>query len=295
MASDSWFQSAVVYQIYPLSFLDSNHDGRGDLRGIIEKLDYLNGGAEALGINAIWLSPIYQSPLADFGYDVSNYCDINPIFGTLADFEELVKQAHQRGIKIIMDFVPNHTSNQHPWFIESASSRTNPKRDWYLWRDGGPEGTLPNNWLSVFGGSGWEFDQKTHQYYFHSFLKEQPDLNWHNPQVREAMKDSLRFWLQKGVDGFRVDAVHWLGKDPALRDDPPNHEFAPGKDSPYNQLIHRYSQGHEEIHKILKEFCGVLWSFLKRTWSPKSMPTLPRWLNITAPATARFILPLILI
>ena len=184
----TWWQHAVIYEIYPRSFQDSNGDGIGDLNGILKRLDYL----VLLGVDAIWISPIYPSPMADFGYDVADYCGIDPIFGTIQDFDRLLAEAHRRGLKVILDFVPNHTSDQHPWFLESRSSRDNPKRDWYLWRD------QPNNWLSNFGGSGWEYDEKTGQYYYHSFLKQQPDLNWRNPDVKAAMFDALRFWLQQG-------------------------------------------------------------------------------------------------
>src|SRR5438105_2505876 len=176
--------------------MDSNGDGTGDLAGITRRLDYL----QWLAIDAIWISPIFPSPMADFGYDVSNYTDIDPIFGTLADFHELLERAHERNIRVILDFVPNHTSDQHPWFVESRSSRTNPRRDWYIWREPGPDGGPPNNWLASFGGSGWTFDPRTQQYYYHAYLKEQPDLNWRNPSVQDAMYDVLRFWFARGVD-----------------------------------------------------------------------------------------------
>lgn len=201
--STGWWQSAVIYQIYPRSFQDSNGDGIGDLRGIEERLDYL----VELGIDAIWISPIYPSPMADFGYDVANYVDVDPRFGTLADFDRLLAKAHAHGIKVILDFVPNHTSDRHPWFLESRASRQSPKRDWYIWRDPAPSGGPPNNWISDFGGSAWEWDEATGQYYYHAFLKEQPDLNWRNPAVRQAMGDVLRFWFARGVDGFRIDVL----------------------------------------------------------------------------------------
>src|SRR5690349_9054558 len=198
-----WWQRAVIYQIYPRSFQDSNGDGIGDLRGILQRLDYL----ESLGVNAVWLSPIYPSPMDDFGYDVSDYVGIHPMFGTMADFDELSAAMKRRSMKLILDFVPNHTSDRHPWFEASRSSRSSAHRDWYLWRDPAPDGGPPNNWLSQFGGSAWKLDEATGQYYYHAFLESQPDLNWRNPAVRAAMHDVLRFWLNRGVDGFRVDVL----------------------------------------------------------------------------------------
>ena len=190
-----WWQTGVIYQIYPRSFQDSNGDGVGDLSGILSRLDYLHW----LGVNALWLSPIFPSPMADFGYDVSNYTDIHPLFGTLEDFDALLTAAHRLRLKVLLDYVPNHTSDQHPWFLESCSSRTNPRREWYLWRDPGPDGAPPNNWRSVFGGGAWQWDEHTGQYYIHTYLKEQPDLNWRNPDVQRAMFSVLRFWLRRGV------------------------------------------------------------------------------------------------
>ena len=207
----TWWREAVVYQIYPRSFLDTDGDGVGDLPGVTQRLDYLAD----LGVDALWLSPIYRSPMADFGYDVADYCDIDPVFGTLEDFDALVDAAHARDIRVLLDWVPNHTSSQHPWFLQSRSSRTNPKRDWYVWRD------QPNNWVATFSDDpAWTFDEATGQYYLHHFLPEQPDLNWDNPEVVEAMHGVLRFWLDRGVDGFRADVVHLIGKDPLLPDDP---------------------------------------------------------------------------
>src|SRR5690349_15566962 len=197
----SWWQSGVIYQIYPRSFQDSNDDGVGDLRGIIKRLPYL---AE-LGIDAIWLSPIFVSPMADFGYDIADYTAIDPLFGSMDDFDAMVREAHANGIKLLLDFVPNHTSDRHPWFAESRASRNNRKRDWYIWRDGAPDGGPPNNWLSEFGGPAWTFDAASGQYYYHAFLAAQPDLNWRNVELRAAMYDVVRFWLRRGVDGFRVD------------------------------------------------------------------------------------------
>jgi alpha-glucosidase len=241
-----WWQRGIVYQVYPRSFQDSNHDGVGDLKGIAARLDYL----VELGIDAVWVSPIFPSPMADFGYDVSNYTDIDPLFGTLADFDALVAAAHARGLKIVLDFVPNHTSDQHPWFIESRSSRSNAKRDWYIWRDGKPDGGVPNNWLSEFGGPAWTFDEPTGQHYYHAFLKEQPDLNWRNPQVRDAMLAVLRFWLDRGVDGFRVDAIHHLIEAEHLRDNPPNPDWREGQ-SPARRLARLYSLDQEETHDAI--------------------------------------------
>ncbi len=211
---DEWWKNAVIYQIYPRSFKDTNGDGVGDLVGIIEKLDYLNDGTDAtLGVDAIWLSPIYKSPMADLGYDISDYYNIDSVYGGMTDFEKLISEAHKREIKVIMDYVPNHTSDKHPWFIESKKSRDNPKRDWYIWRDAKSDGSPPNNWLSVFGGSAWTIDKKTGQYYLHSFLPEQPDLNWRNLLVEAELQKVLKYWMDKGVDGFRTDALNHFIKD----------------------------------------------------------------------------------
>src|SRR5215218_905938 len=223
-ASDRpWWERAVVYQVYPRSFQDSNGDGIGDLPGLTHRLPYL---AE-LGVSAVWLSPMFRSPMRDFGYDIADYRDVDPIFGSLADLDRLVERAHALDLRILLDFVPSHTSSDHPWFVESRSSRSNPRRDWYLWADGKPDGSPPTNWLSMFGGGGWEWDEATGQYYFHAFLKEQPDLNWRNPAVRKAMYDVLRFWMDRGVDGFRVDVMWLLIKDDELRDNPPNPDWKP--------------------------------------------------------------------
>jgi len=213
-AADPWWKHAVFYQIYPLSFQDTNGDGKGDLKGITQRLDYL----KTLGVDAIWLTPVYPSPLVDFGYDISNYVAIDPVYGTMADFDKLIAEAKKRDIRVIMDFVMNHTSDKHPWFIESASSKTNPKHDWYVWRDGKGPGQPPNNWQSGFGHSAWEFDPKRNQYYYHHFYIQQPDLNWDNPKVKAAMFNAARFWLKRGVAGFRLDAVDTLFEDPQFRD-----------------------------------------------------------------------------
>lgn len=255
----TWLQGAAIYQIYPRSFYDAKGTGIGNLQGIISKLDYLGGKSDSLGVTAIWISPIYASPMADFGYDVTNYTGVDPIFGTLQDVETLVNEAHKRSIKVILDFVPNHTSDEHPWFIESKASLDNPKRDWYTWHDPGPDGGPPNNWLSVFGGSAWQFSEDTGQYYLHSFLDKQPDLNWENPSVRDAIKTALRFWLDKGVDGFRMDAVDWLSKDAAFRDDPID-EFALNKQAGYDyeSLRHSYSRDGPHLYEHLNEMAIVL-------------------------------------
>jgi alpha-glucosidase len=224
-----WWQTGVIYQVYPRSFQDTDGDGVGDLRGITARLDYLKG----LGVDAVWISPIYPSPMADFGYDVSDYTGVDPLFGTMEDFDALLAGAHARGLRVILDFVPNHTSDQHPWFVESRSSRTSAKRDWYLWHDAAPAGDdwkpaqmrLPNNWMSNFGGPAWTWDEGTQQFYLHSFLKEQPDLNWRNAEVRAAMYAAMRFWLEKGVDGFRMDVLWLLIKDIYFQSNPPNPEY----------------------------------------------------------------------
>ncbi len=255
--SRPWWQTAVVYQIYPRSFADSDGDGIGDLAGILGRIDYLS---DTLGVDAIWLSPFYPSPMKDFGYDVSDYCDVDPIFGTLHDFDRLLAAAHQRHLRIIIDLVPNHTSEEHPWFLESRSSRANPKRDWYTWRDPGPDGGPPNNWLSAFGGKAWEFDETTGQYYLHSFLRSQPDLNWRNPAVQEAMFEVVRFWLDRGVDGFRLDVAHFIMKDPEFRDNPPAPSL--GEDfksmGEYDTQLHLHDMGHPDVHRVLRELRTLL-------------------------------------
>jgi alpha-glucosidase len=252
----AWWQTAVIYQIYPRSFQDSNGDGVGDLRGIVSRLDHLVD----LGIDAIWLSPIFPSPMADFGYDISDYTDIDPLFGTLDDFDELLAAAHGRGLKVLLDLVPNHTSDQHPWFRESRASRQSPKRDWYLWHDPAPDGGPPNNWLSEFGGSAWEYDAATGQYYYHAFLAAQPDLNWRNPHVRAAIYDVMRFWLRRGVDGFRVDVIWHLLKDAQFRDNPPNPEYQEGR-PPQHRLVPLYTTDLPEVHDVIREMRGVVDEF----------------------------------
>lgn len=258
-----WWQEAVIYQIYPRSFQDSNGDGVGDLNGIISRLDYLNDGTpNSLGVDAIWLSPIYPSPMFDFGYDISDYSDIDPVFGDLGDFKRLLEQAHRRNIKIIMDLVINHTSHLHPWFLESRSSKDNPKRDWYIWQDAKYIGKVrqpPNNWLGMFGGKGWKWDDHTQQYYFHSFLAEQPDLNWRNPQVQAAVFDMVRGWLDLGVDGFRLDVINYVFKDDQLRNNPVQHlKLA----RPYDRQKHVYDRDRQpELSNMLREFRQLLDSY----------------------------------
>ncbi|ULH14858.1 alpha-amylase family glycosyl hydrolase [Deinococcus sp. KNUC1210] len=251
-----WWQSGIIYQIYPRSFQDSSGDGVGDLRGITSRLDYLS----SLGIQAIWLSPIFPSPMKDFGYDVADYKNVDPLFGNLADFDELVQQAHARGLKVMLDFVPNHSSNEHPWFVEARSSRDNPKRDWYMWRDPAPDGGVPNNWKSFFGGDAWTFDETTGQYYLHQFVSEQPELNWANPEVREEMADTVRFWMRRGVDGFRVDVIWLLAKDPEYRDEPRNPEWRP-EHPLHNSLEHIYTQDLPITHEYIRELRSALDEF----------------------------------
>jgi len=244
-----WWESAVIYQIYPRSFQDSNGDGIGDLEGIRRRLDHV----QSLGVDAIWLSPIFPSPMADFGYDVSDYCGIEPMFGDLTQFDSLIEDVHDLGLKLLLDFVPNHSSDQHPWFIESRSSCSNPKRDWYVWRNPAPDGSPPNNWTSDMGGSAWEFDPATGQYYLHAFLREQPDFNWRNPDVRAAMDDVLRFWLERGVDGFRIDVLWHCVKHPDLLDNPPNPNFRPELGEKFKVLQH-HSANQPEVHEVAASF-----------------------------------------
>jgi alpha-glucosidase len=254
--SELWWRRGIFYQIYPRSFQDSDGDGVGDLTGIIHRLPYLL----TLGIDAIWLSPIFTSPMADFGYDIADYTGIDPLFGTMEDFDALAKAAHDGGLKLILDLVPNHTSDQHPWFVEARRSRDNPRRDWYIWRDPAPDGGPPNNWLSEFGGSAWEYDQASGQYYYHAFLAQQPDLNWRNPAVRAAIYDVMRFWLRKGVDGFRVDVLWHLVKDAEFRDNPPNPGYLEGR-TPHERILSRYSADQPEVHGVVAEMRQVLDEF----------------------------------
>jgi len=256
---NAWWKRAVFYQIAVQSFQDSDGDGKGDLRGLIGRLDYLSW----LGVDALWLTPIYRSPMRDFGYDIADFCSVDPRFGSFKDFDELVAALHARDMRIILDFVPNHTSDEHPWFAESRSSRSNPNRDWYVWADPAENGGPPNNWLSRFGGSAWEWDEATGQYFYHAFLKEQPDLNWRNPAVRAAMADVLRFWLRRGVDGFRVDACAVLAEDELLRDDPPNPEYDESVPPP-QRLQRIFTDDRRETMRYLEHLRAVVNEFDNR-------------------------------
>jgi alpha-glucosidase len=248
-----WWQNGLIYQIYPLSFMDSNGDGSGDLRGIISRLDYCRW----LGVEAVWLSPIYPSPMIDFGYDVSDFTDIHPLFGTLSDFDALISEARRLDLKVLLDYVPNHSSDQHSWFLQSRSSRNNQYRDWYIWRDPAPAGGPPNNWLSAFGGSAWEWNENTGQYYLHSYLKEQPDLNWRNSDVRQAMLEVLRFWLNRGVGGFRVDSIAHVMKDTQFRDNPLNPAWDPAT-GPYFRYLPLHSRDHPDTPSVVRRIRQVV-------------------------------------
>ncbi len=254
-----WWQKGIIYQIYPRSFQDSTGDGVGDLRGITARLPYL----KSLGVEAAWLSPIFTSPMHDFGYDVADYCDIDPLFGTLDDFDALVKEAHGLGLKVMLDYVPNHSSADHAWFQEALKGKGSEKRDWYVWRDPGPDGGLPNNWKSFFGGPAWTLDEASGQYYLHQFLPSQPDLNWRNPAVRQAMFDVLRFWMRRGVDGFRVDVIWLLAEDERFLDEPVNPEWQPG-DIEHSSVQHIYTQDQPETHAYIREMRAVLDEFEDR-------------------------------
>ena len=247
--TDAWWKRGVIYQIYPRSFQDSGGDGIGDIAGIERRLDHV----ATLGVDAIWLSPIFPSPMADFGYDVADYYGIEPMFGDLAAFDRLLEAVHARGLRLLLDFVPNHSSDRHPWFVESRSSRDNPKRDWYIWHDPAPDGGPPNNWISDFGGSSWEWDEGTGQYYLHAFLASQPDLNWRNPAVRAAMIDVLRFWFDRGVDGFRIDVLWHIVKAEGFPDNPVNPAWMPGQ-TERDRLIQLHSTDQPEAHAMSAEF-----------------------------------------
>jgi alpha-glucosidase len=247
-----WWRGAVLYQIYPRSFLDTNGDGIGDLPGITDRLDYVAG----LGVDGVWLSPFFASPMKDFGYDVADYCAVDPLFGTLADFDRLLARAHALGLRVIIDQVYSHTSDQHPWFAESRQSRDNAKADWYVWADPRRDGTPPNNWLAVFGGVAWEWEPRRRQYYLHNFLKEQPDLNFHDPAVQEAVLQAARFWLERGVDGFRIDVANFFCHDPLLRDNPANPHPAP--DKPYWLQRQIYNRTRPETLGFVARFRALL-------------------------------------
>lgn len=243
-----WWRGAVIYQIYPRSFADSNGDGVGDLKGIVDKL----GHVASLGVDAVWISPVVKSPMRDFGYDVSDYCDIDPIFGSLADMDRLIERAHALGLRVILDQVFSHTSDQHPWFGESRSSRTNPRADWYVWADAKPDGSPPNNWQSVFSGAAWTWDARRGQYYMHNFLAEQPQLNVHNPDVQAALLDVARFWFDRGVDGFRMDAVNFMMPDLSLRDNPPAPDNGTVRTRPFDFQLSLYNQSHPAIAGMIE-------------------------------------------
>jgi len=259
-----WWQHAVFYEIYPRSFADSNNDGIGDLNGISSKMSYLHN----LGVDAIWISPCYPSPQVDFGYDVSDYENIDPMYGTLADFDGMVAEGRKQNVKIILDFVPNHTSDQHPWFLDSKSSRTSAHRDWYIWRDGKGPGKPPNNWISIFGGSAWTLDPTTNQYFYHFFYKQQPDLNWRNPAVEKTMLDTTRWWYQRGVSGFRLDAVDTLFEDPELRDNPvlpgTNAQGDPNMENQYNDKLPQVHEELQKLRKVADDYNAVL---IGETWT----------------------------
>ncbi|MEM7703695.1 MAG: alpha-glucosidase [Pseudomonadota bacterium] len=249
-----WWRGAVIYQIYPRSFRDTNADGVGDLKGILEGLDYI----ASLGVDGIWISPFFTSPMKDFGYDIADYCGIDPIFGDFDDFDAIIARAHELGIKVLVDQVYSHTSDQHPWFAESRRDTTNSKADWYVWADPKPDGSPPSNWQSVFGGSSWQWDGPRRQYYLHNFLTEQPDLNVHNPEVQEAVLNVARFWLDRGVDGFRLDALNFSMHDPEFRDNPPSHAPMETVTRPFDMQIKQFNQSHADIPAFLERIRAVM-------------------------------------
>jgi alpha-glucosidase len=253
----AWWRGAVIYQIYPRSFADTNGDGIGDLAGIAERLDYVAD----LGVDGIWISPFFTSPMKDFGYDVSDYCGIDPSFGTFADFDRVVEKAHSLGLKVIIDQVYSHTSDEHAWFQESRRDRSNSKADWYVWADPKPDGSPPSNWQSVFGGSAWQWDGPRKQYYLHNFLTSQPDLNVHNRDVQDALLDVARFWLARGVDGFRLDALNFSMHDPALRDNPPSHVPMELVTRPFDMQVKRFNQSHPDIVAFLERIRATIDEF----------------------------------
>jgi len=285
-ANFQWWQRGVIYQIYPWSFQDSNGDGIGDLEGIRSRLDYLVW----LGVDAIWISPFYPSPMADFGYDISDYCDVDPRFGTLADFDALLARAHELGLKVILDYVPNHTSDQHPWFLAAKSSRSDPKRDYYLWHDAAADGGPPNNWLSEFGGPAWEWDEPTQQYYYHAYLKQQPDLNFRNPEVRRELLAVLDFWLSRGVDGFRIDTIHHLIKDDEFRHNPPNPDFRPGM-PPHRQVIRTYTTDRPEVQTAIADMRRVVDRYPERVLIGEAYLPVERLMAYYGPELAGLHLP----
>ncbi|WP_372762132.1 alpha-glucosidase family protein [Pseudoalteromonas sp.] len=259
MAQQQWYKGAVIYQVYPRSFQDSNNDGIGDLKGIINRIDYI----KSLGVDAIWISPFFKSPMKDFGYDISDYRDIDPLFGDLNDFDTLIEQAHARDIKIIIDQVLSHTSDQHQWFLDSRENTSNDKADWYVWAEAKQDGSAPNNWLSIFGGPAWQWEPRRGQYYLHNFLTEQPDLNFHNPDVRQAVLDNVEFWLKKGVDGFRLDAINFCYHDAQLRDNPAKPKDKRqgrgfSEDNPYAFQYHYYNNTQPENIEFMRDIRALL-------------------------------------
>ena len=286
MKETAWWRRAVIYQVYPRSFQDSNGDGVGDLNGISRRLEHL----VRLGIDAVWISPIFPSPMRDFGYDVSDYCAIDPVFGSLADFDALVRSAHARGLRVILDFVPNHTSDQHPWFQESRSSKLSRKRKWYVWRDAKADGSPPNNWESEFGGPAWTFDEATGQYFYHAYLKEQPDLDWRNPEVEHAMCDVLRFWFDRGVDGFRVDAIHHLHEDEEGRDNPPNPDWRPGM-PPNARWLQTRTIDQPDVHASIRAMRRVADAYSDRVMIGEAYLPIDRLMAYYGADLAGFHLP----
>lgn len=283
----AWWQRAVVYEIAPISFQDSDNDGFGDLPGLMQRLDYL----QWLGVDAVWLTPIYPSPMCDLGYDISEFCGIDSRFGTIDDFDRLVRELHARGIRLLLDFVPNHTSDRHPWFLESRSSRSCRRRDWFIWADPAADGGPPNNWLSRFGGSAWQWDERSSQYYYHAFLSEQPDLNWCNPAVQAAMLDAMRFWLRRGVDGFRVDASAVLVEDALLRDDPPNPD-ANERTPPPQRLKRIFTDDRRESMAHLEAMRAVIDEFDERVLAGEVQGKTDRIGHFYGEERPRFHLPL---
>ncbi len=273
-----WWQRAVFYEVYPRSFQDSDGDGVGDLRGLRQRLDYL----QDLGVGAVWITPFYPSPNRDWGYDVSDHCAVDPVLGSLAEFDALVSEAHRRGLKVVLDLVANHTSSDHPWFQESRAGRGSRRRGWYVWRDPGPGGAPPNNWLSFFGGPAWTQDPHTGQYYLHQFLPEQPDLNYRNPEVVDALLEVARFWLERGADGFRVDAAWLLVEDAQFRDEPPNPGWQPGMRE-RDRLLHPYTEDQPETHEVLRRLRQLVDRYSEPGWERVLLPEvylpLPQWVR----------------
>jgi alpha-glucosidase len=288
MSAPKWWQQAVIYEIAPVSFQDSDGDGRGDLGGLLQRLDHLAW----LGVDTLWLTPVQPSPFRDFGYDISDFCAIDPSVGTMEQFDQLLTELHRRDMHLILDFVPNHTAAEHPWFVESRASRTSTRRNWYVWSDPREDGGPPNNWLSRFGGSAWTWDDTTGQYYYHSFLEEQPDLNWRNPAVREAMADVLRFWLRRGVDGFRVDASAVLIEDDLLRDDPDDPDFDPQRTPPPQRLKRIFTDDRPQSIRYLEDLRAVVDEFSDRVLAGEVQGKIDRIGHFYGNDRPRFHLPL---